>query len=254
MKRGTITVYQTDNPSNSLTIEAPLFIEEAKETGYPIIKITKQIIGKTKQRVIGYVRNNTYVDINIYKAILTDSKTNKIWIEFGVTRDAFAVLEENSYDKYVILTNFAFEPKDKNVNHYAAKFMEAYPYKPVKNDTPALKLTQNGSEVMYASANKDAVSLGYRDREDVAKGVMIHVGGFYKNENFNDFVIAASEGCFGIVNDSNSKENPADKLTMQVMEKVKKLSDNSIERKGHIRIIIEKRENNEIPNKIKYNY
>ena len=254
MERGTIRIYQSDNPNNSLTIKAPLFVEETNKNGYPIIRITKQIIGKAKQRVIGYVKNNTYVNINIYKAILTDSKTNKIWIEFGVTRDAFAVLEENSYDKYVILTNFAFEPKDKDINHYTAKFMEAYPYKPIKNDTPALKLTQKGSEVMFASANKEAVSLGYRNKEDVAKGVMIHVGGIYKNENFNDYVIAASEGCFGIVNNNNSLKNPSDKLTIEVMKKIKELSNNSIEDKGHIRIIIEKRDDNEIPNKIKHNY
>lgn len=49
------------------------------ETGYPIIRITKQIIGKVKQRVIGYVKEGTYIDINLYEAILTDSKTNKIW-------------------------------------------------------------------------------------------------------------------------------------------------------------------------------
>lgn len=254
MKRGTITVYQTDNPNNSFTFKAPLFVEGIKKTGYPIIRITKQIIGKAKQRVIGYVKNNTYVDIDIYKTTLTDSKTNEIWMEFGVTRDAFAVLKENSYDKYVILTNFAFEPKDKDINHYAAKFMEAYPYKPIKNDTPALKLIQKGSEVIHASSNKDAISLGYRSKEDVAKGVMIHVGGVYKNENFEDYVIAASEGCFGIVNNNNSSKNPSDELTIKIMGKIRELSNNSVEQKGHIRVIIEKREGNEIPNKIKHYY
>lgn len=224
------------------------------ETGYPIIRITKQIIGKVKQRVIGYVKEGTYIDINLYEAILTDSKTNKIWMEFGVTRDAFAVLKENSNDQYVILTNVAFEPKDEKKNHYTAKQMRAYPYKPVVNDTPALKLTQYNSEVMHAHPNKDAVKLGYRDKEDIAKGVMIHVGGIYKNEVSNDYVVAASEGCFGIVNKDNSTKNPSDELTIKIMKKVKELSDNSDEEKGHIRVIIEKRKDNEIPNKIKHSY
>ena len=38
------------------------------------------------------------------------------------------------------------------------------------------------------------------------------------------------------------------------MKKVKELSDNSDEEKGHIRVIIEKRKDNEIPNKIKHSY
>ena len=52
----------------------------------------------------------------------------------------------------------------------------------------------------------------------------------------------------------NSTKNPSDELTIKIMKKVKELSDNSDEEKGHIRVIIEKRKDNEIPNKIKHSY
>ncbi len=57
-----------------------------------------------------------------------------------------------------------------------------------------------------------------------------------------------------IVNKDNSTKNPSDELTIKIMKKVKELSDNSDEEKAHIRVIIEKRKDNEIPNKIKHSY
>ena len=130
--------------------------------------------------------------------------------------------------------------------------MPAYPYKPVKNDTPAIKLTQSGSEEMFAESNQDAVDLGYRIKKDVTRGIMIHVGGVYDNES-RGIVTGASEGCFGIVNTGNSDKSTSDSTVKAILDKVKEMADNSTdttEKKGHIRIIIEKRLKHEIPNKI----
>jgi len=146
----------------------------------------------------------------------------------------------------MILSNMSFEPKDGNVNHYSGKYMPAYPK---KNDTPAIKLTQKKSEQMYAEARPDALLLDYRFKEDIARGVMIHVGGSYENENYGHS-ISASEGCFGIVNDFNSPSNTSDKMTKEIIDKIWKQAQKSKSNPNHIRIIIEKRDEKNIPNNI----
>lgn len=218
--------------------------------GYPIIRITKQKEGKARQRIIGYTGKLTqYTMVDTYKATLIDSKFSKLIKTFQVTRDAFAVKKSDYSPQKLILSNFAFEPKNGERNHYSGKYMDSYPYKPVKNDTPAIKLMQNDSEVMFAEANQDAVELGYRTKKDVTAGIMIHVGGVYNNEKWG-IVTGASEGCFGIVNIENSEEQTSDSTVIEILKKIKEMADNAIERKGHIRIIIEKRMQNEIPNKL----
>jgi len=91
-------------------------------------------------------------------------------MEFSVTRDAWTVEQGNS-----TASNVAFEPKDGNVNNFTGKVMNGgYPK---GNGTEALKLTQIGSEVVHAEPNQTSVNMGYRNKDDVAAGVMIHVGG-----------------------------------------------------------------------------
>ena len=48
---------------------------------------------------------------------------------------------------------------------------------PKGNGTKALKLKQHDSEVMYAAPNNVSVEMKYRNKSDVAAGVMMHVGG-----------------------------------------------------------------------------
>ncbi len=215
---------------------------------YPVIRITKQKTGKrVKQRIIGsYSGGTQYVDVDLYKVIVTDNEDASFKMEFSVARDAAAVISGNDKGPTMILSNVSFEPKDGNVNHYSGKYMKAYPK---KNDTPAIKLTQKGSEVMHAAARPDAVALGYRNQEDVAAGVMIHVGGHYNNEQ-HGHSIAASEGCFGIVNDNNSSTNTADQLTKKTISAIWKQAQKSKARPNHIRIIIEKRDEKAIPNNV----
>lgn len=218
--------------------------------GYPIIEITTNKKGKVKQRIIGYTGNPTqYTDVDTYEAILTDSESGQVVTKFEVTRDAFAVKQSDYGATELILSNFAFEPKNADIDNYSGKFMEAYPYKPDKNDTPAIKLTQYGSEVMHAHANQDAIDLGYRNKIDVAAGIMIHVGGYYNNETYGS-VIAASEGCFGVVNSGNSQSNPSDSETIRVMSIISDMSIKSNVRPNYILIKLRKRDQNAIPNKI----
>ncbi len=235
---------------------SPVKIEREVLTliGYPIIEITKKKVGRATQRIIGWVGGGKeeHTEIDTYEAKLTDSQTKKIILKFQVTRDAFAVKKSDYSAKKLILSNFGFEPKDAKKNWFRGNYMIAYPYKGTKNDTPAIKLTQHGSEVMHAHPNEDAVDLGYRDKKDVTAGIMIHVGGYYYNESLKRTVLAASEGCFGIVNSGNSKSNTSDDETKKIMSKILEMSKKSTEKPNYILIIIRKRESHEIPNKIEH--
>ena len=215
---------------------------------YPIIRITKQKTGKrVRQKIIGsYSGEVQYVDVDLYKVLVTDNEDPSFKMEFSVARDAAAVIPGNDKGKTMILSNVSFEPKDGEVNHYSGKYMQAYPK---KNDTPAIKLMQSGSEQMHAQARPEALLLDYRFKEDIARGVMIHVGGSYDNENYGHS-ISASEGCFGIVNDKNSPTNTSDQLTKKVINAIWKQAQKGKARPNHIRIIIEKRDEETIPNNV----
>lgn len=239
--------YFDNYPDKTLEIKLPNVIQ--KET-YPIIRITKQKTGKkVKQKIIGnYAGKLQYIDVNTYKVLVTDKGDSNFKMEFSVVRDAYAVIPINDKGSTMILSNISFEPKDGNINHYSGKYMFSYPK---KNDTPAIKLTQKGSEQMHAQARPKAVSLEYRFKEDIARGIMIHVGGSYNNEQYGQS-IAASEGCFGIVNDLNSPTNTSDKFTQDIVNKIWKQAQKSKSNPNHIRIIIEKRDEKSIPTNITF--
>ncbi len=116
---------------------------------------------------------------------------------------------------------------------------------PQGNGTEALKLTQYDSEVVHAEPNQKSLNMGYRYKDDIASGVMIHVGGNYdKNGNIR---IAASEGCFGILNLGNSGSNPSNNYSNNILNTIQNQANKNQTNPGHIRVIIEKREGNEYP-------
>ena len=206
---------------------------------YPVITLTKQKTGQTAdQRVIGYSGNAT-TKVDLYRAVVTDTEDANFRMEFSVTRDAWSVTEQGSN----VANNVAFEPKDGNINHFTGKVMaDGYPQ---GNGTEALKLTQRGSEVVHAEANQNSVKIGYRDKADVASGVMIHVGGNYDKGGKNR--IAASEGCFGICNPGNSSTKQSNSYSNNVLNLIQNQADMSKTRPGHIEVIIQKRTGNEYP-------
>ena len=214
---------------------------------YPIVRITKQKVGTTPQRVIGdYSGKDVNVNVDLYKVEVTDTEDANFKMSFMITRDAFTVLPGDDKGSSLTLTNTAFEPKDGNVNHYTAKEIAGgYP----KGDgTTALKLTQYGSEVVHAAPNESP----YRDKKDVAKGIMIHVGGNYKHADGSTSV-AASEGCFGVSNKNNSSSNPSNSVSNSVLGRIITQANKSQTNPGKIEVVIEKRNQNEIPNKITTN-
>ncbi|ATL49590.1 hypothetical protein COR50_21765 [Chitinophaga caeni] len=155
-------VFTDNNPFNK--------IDPDGRAAYPIVTITKQKTGQTaEQRVLGYSGGAT-TQVDLYKVVVTDTEDANFRMEFSVTRDAWTVEQGNS-----TASNVAFEPKDGNVNNFTGKVMNGgYPK---GNGTEALKLTQKGSEVVHAEPNQTSVNMGCRNKDDVAAGVMIHVGG-----------------------------------------------------------------------------
>ena len=60
--------------------------------------------------------------------------------------------------KKIVLSNVAYEPKNGKDNSYTAQVIDY----PKGNGTKALKLTQYGSEVIYADPNNISVEMEYR--------------------------------------------------------------------------------------------
>lgn len=212
----------------------------ADPTGeYPVITITANKTGKTAdQLVLGYSGGVT-TQTDLYKVTVTDTEDANFSMSFSVTRDAWTVEQGNGNTA----SNVGFEPKDGDVNHFTGKVMpNGYPY---GNDTESLKLTQYGSEVVHAEPNETSVKMGYRDKADVAKGIMLHVGGNYEKDGKNK--VAASEGCFGIVNPNNSSSNQSNDYSNNILKAIINQANNSQVKPGHIRVIIEKREGNDYP-------
>jgi hypothetical protein len=205
---------------------------------YPVITITNQQTGQmASQRVLGYSGNVT-TQVPLYNVTVTDTENKNFSMTFSVTHDAWTVEQGNSN-----ASNVAFEPKDGNVNHYTGKVMSnGYPQ---GNGTTALKLTQRDSEVMHAEANEAAVNMDYRYKSDVASGIMLHVGGYY--EKSGNTRLAASEGCFGIVNPNNSPTNTSNEYSNNILNTIINQANSSQTDKGKILIIIQKREGNDYP-------
>jgi hypothetical protein len=210
---------------------------------YPIITITKQKTGKTTdQTVIGYSGGKT-TKVDLYKAVVTDTEDSSFRMEFSLTRDAWVDPDGGGVAK-----NVAFEPKDGNINHFTAKEMsKGYPE---GNGTEALKLTQYGSEVVHAESNQTSVDMGYRNKKDVASGVMIHVGGNYDKGGKNR--VAASEGCYGVCNPDNTSSKQSNNYSNNVMNKIQNQAAKSKTNPGKIEVIIQKRTGNEFPDNKTY--
>ena len=208
---------------------------------YPIITITKQKTGRTTwQRVIGWTYHNKDIvtRVNLYKVTVRDTEDKNYHMEFSVTRDAFTVRDGDRKGNHMILSNVAYEPKTEKDNHYTAEVIEY----PKGNGTTALKLKQHGSEVMHADPNNVSVEMEYRNKADVAAGVMMHVGGVYNLDGSKHY--AASEGCFGI---TNSDVLPSNNYTNDILNSIIKQSQKSRTNKNRIDVIIEKRNVNERP-------
>lgn len=225
---------------------------------YPIVTITTEKIGKADQSVLGISngpsapKKGSVTSVDVYRAIVTDTEDPNFRLEFGVTRDAFALTQANyissakangNGDGPRLATNIAFEPANGKNNEYRGYVkVGGFP-----KNSPTLYLANKGEDAgdiqLQSTYRPAAKELKFSSSATSASGVMLHIGGWYKTTQ--DFRLSASEACFGIVNPNNSKANPSNAETKSVIERIVSQADNSQTDKGRIDIIVEKRK--EIP-------
>lgn len=216
---------------------------------FPIITITTEIIGRAQQRVLGYSNSLKNPEkfasatVNVCKAVVTDTEDSNFRMEFGVTRDAFAVTKGSYSDAYKDgkgegsrnASNVAFEPANGSDNIYEAlEKSGGFP----RGGPGALYLTRDGDTQLPSSSRPAAVELGF-GKKNSADGVMLHAGGYYKYGSKTN--LAASEACFGIVNVGNSPNNPSNATVNNVVSAVVSQANKSQTNPGLIQVVVEKR-------------
>ncbi|GIM56834.1 hypothetical protein CAPN006_12270 [Capnocytophaga canimorsus] len=176
---------------------------ELKEIPNIKLVITTEITGYTLQYIYGsMVLKNMVIVVPTYK--MDVEKEGKVLASYNVTRDAWymrGILKEDNNYKYAQVSKRCFEPADGNVNLYAT---EALSYPP-NCGIDAFALRQKGTEILNAEPHIKEIqtTLDGKDIDDnrkdysKAKGVMIHIAGWFNNGKENK--LAGSYGCFGIV-------------------------------------------------------
>lgn len=174
---------------------------ELKEISNIKLVITTEITGYTLQYIYGsIVLKSMVIIVPTYK--MNVEKEGKILAFYNVTRDAWymrGILKEDNNYKYAQISNRCFEPANENSNLYST-VPTSYPI-----GIDAFALRQKGSEFLNAEPHTKEVqtTLNGEDIDDnrkdysKAKGVMIHIAGWYNNGEKNK--LAGSYGCFGIV-------------------------------------------------------
>ncbi|WP_262889157.1 RHS repeat-associated core domain-containing protein [Flavobacterium bizetiae] len=226
-------VYSSNNPT--------LFVDPDGKDVY--ITIGNKPVGTTSIRLIGTNGEAPrQVQVALYEMKVTDDVTGKT-TTYQVTRDApvlnskdpvneangvleFFGLDEDTYN----VDNTAFEPAEGDGNYIGI----ALGY-PEGTDLEAIALRNpDGSNKLDAVENKSPERK--KGEENVARGVMIHVGGQYVKDGKSRLV--GSFGCFGIAG-KNAGNKGAKKFINDI---VKRLEKNRKAKKGDdINIKLKKR-------------
>lgn len=216
---------------------------------YPVITITNVVIGQTEQRVLGAssAKDAPITNVNVYRAVLTDTENPNIHVTFGVTRDAYVVTPANSNETTSgkgygpeKANNIGFEPAKGSSNTYSATPVPGGV--PSGSGNPGLVLSQNGSTTLPSTDRSAAVAIGASSSSKTATDVEIHVGGNYTNGAGSS--VAGSLACFGIVNSGNSPSNTSNALTKTVINTAVNQSNASATDPGRIDVIVDRRGKN----------
>ncbi|MBI1669428.1 hypothetical protein [Capnocytophaga periodontitidis] len=167
--------------------------------------ITTEITGYTCLFIYGDHNDLDYESIVVPTYKMKVEKDGKVVASYNVTRDSWysrGVINDNwGWNDDIELSNRCFEPANGNVNLYATR-ATAYP---PGAGVDAFALRQHNSEELNAVPHTKRMQTfvngkpihGCRENLSIAKGVMIHIGGWFKGANGNK--LAGSYGCFGIV-------------------------------------------------------
>jgi len=192
-----------------------------KTIGYSILRIFN-----IANRGIGNINPACIVSVYNAELFLMNANEQKKIFSFAVTRDGWQKIGEVDKDTYYFL-NRAFEPKDANDNIYNAMDY-VYPNQ-IKGwiQFPAFKLSRNKSvslpaEPLERNTELDGKTPIHDDRDDIniAKDVMIHIGGHYLRGGTVYMAqpggvkvgidwLGGSLGCFGFVESVDVKSTIA---------------------------------------------
>lgn len=166
--------------------------------------VTKEITGYTCQNIYG-----RSVDSSLYNSIVVPTyKLDLEWngdviASYNVTRDSWysrGLVDDSGAVKKLELSNRCFEPVEDVINFYSI-VTTSYPCEGLE----AFALRENNSQKLQAVPHTkrmetfvDGQSIdGARKNPGIATGVMIHIGGWYKNDD--KLKLAGSYGCFAVI-------------------------------------------------------
>lgn len=199
LKDGTslFDLIQPDPYLNSPKTEEEKIIDYIKETTIYKLTITTNKTGYTWQRVWSKSKYNQMQKlVPTYQAkleLVYRSNTNQVVSELSsidVTRDGWYYYAQKGNQYHLI--NTAFEPVGGKTHFVGAHLHYEH------SGENAIKLYQLGSQVFHAQPYPNAQKIG-RKKNNVASGVMIHVGGVYNNSYHKRYQLGGSLGCFGVI-------------------------------------------------------
>jgi hypothetical protein len=165
---------------------------------------------------------------------------NKTTSTYFVTRDSYVISgtetvkgSDGNAQTLFVIQNVPFEPKSSEGDYTAVPFN--YPNEDgERTDYTAYALRQDGKPQLDATASPFSVEIGQRKKDDVASGVMIHVGGRFTDKDGNGH-IAGSFGCFGVFGDDG--EGGGDNIHKLAEDIAKRQAEQVVYKKdanGHI--------------------
>ena len=204
-------------PDTRMEIKLPKVVDPI-----PRLVITDKIIGYTCQFIYGAEWDIEYDSIVVPVYRMDLEVLGKSTKSYGVTRDSWysrGEIKSDWTDDDYELTNRHFEPDNGNVNLFSTiplnyHGIDAFSLRQkINKDTSKLNAEPH-TEKMNTKANGKFID-DYRENLSIATGVMIHIGGYYHNVDYNKDRLGGSYGCFGFI----PKHQMNSKSTMEEWKK-----------------------------------
>ncbi|OQX97422.1 MAG: hypothetical protein B6I24_08910 [Bacteroidetes bacterium 4572_128] len=196
------------NTFEKIWISATKYGINKVQTDIVKLVITTEITGYTLQFIYGDLEEvidyNKTIVVPTYSMKILKNGT-EVEQDFHITRDGWysrGIIDEGFFFDDVQLTNRHFEPRDGDVNLYSTIPLEY----PPDSDLEAYTLTQCGKRGLEAEPITEEMNTRIEEEFNdarknlgIARGIMIHIGGFYYNAHYQQNKLAGSYGCFGFI-------------------------------------------------------
>ncbi len=221
-----------------------------------ILEITTQITGYTCQFIYG-TGENKYKSIVVPTYKLNVKKDGSTIVSYNVTRDSWycrgKITQGGGWfgwggTEKIQLSNRCFEPQQDDMNYRTVALQ--YPH---NTDVEAFALRSRGREEldavphtkeMQTLVNGNPIDDPRKSPYKIAKGVMMHIGGFYSAGGKNK--LAGSYGCFGLTPKAQISSSSAEAGKLQRSEGYKNFTPSNEAYKIAFNNIIKQSEGREI--------